>query len=379
MSSKINVNNSRQSDDYMTMRVKRLSFGKEKESTATNTITTSDASEHEMLPLSQHVANSWQTHQQHRRRRLHNHQRCFGRCVEPVYPPSLALSMTVYNIPTICNDENNNMLQRKYDNSENWFDRMMIWERIKYHAKEPCVRPNVLFLYRPIPSLSSSSIQSSSTTGALSPATCKAQIEECPICQMEMTLDRVQTICGHIFHQTCLQQALTTIQPAKCPLCRNGLSSELRWHHIMRTSPSGSMTITTFSSNTLMQNGMIYTKVIKIIFKIPKTSVLNATYLSLCLPYTASSYDLVKRLKFTFIRGILFDVEKKNRGRHVVTSFLIPHLLGHRHHNINDDSTTSLSSHTDTFNFDLSDRMIASCHRCLDKMNIPAAHSWLIP
>ncbi len=150
--------------------------------------------------------------------------------------------------------------------------------------------------------------------------TCKQLCSNCPICgDLLRTRGKVvQTSnCGHIFHNDCLQTSMES-QPC-CTVCSLPISQS-HWRGKM---PSGTMTISEIQSHCHGFEGCP-TYIIAFVFPAglqkkyhPNPSMAFSSHgkYTRYLPASSGGTQLLERLKFAFLRGLLFSV---GRGGSVV-------------------------------------------------------------
>ena len=190
-----------------------------------------------------------------------------------------------------------------------------------------------------------------------------APSKDCVICMMPLksSLPIISLqICNHFFHKKCIEKCLE-MKP-QCPICRKALSEP------QGKSPSGSMTI---SSTTTQCSGYNYGSIVidyKILAGTQKSyhdnpgvahgSKKERAY----LPNNKDGQQLLKRLKYAFMKGLSFTV-----GTSATTGTVNQCIWSSIHHKTSQNGGLSRHGFPDPLYF-------MNCNEELDGLGVPKAH-----
>ena len=229
---------------------------------------------------------------------------------------------------------------------------------MQYFPPNQTIAPNSLQYNAP-----HSFIQNIPSTALIPSLSYLAPNEECAICMISLrSTGHVMSlkICNHFFHKSCIEESLK--KKPQCPICRKALSEP------QGKSPSGSMTV----SSTSSQCSGYHIGSIVIDYH-----MLNGTQKSYhdnpgfthgskqeraYLPDNKDGQELLKRLKYAFMRGLTFTV-----GTSVTTGIANQCTWSSIHHKTSQSGGVSSHGFPDPLYF-------INCNEELDGLGVPKAH-----
>lgn len=169
----------------------------------------------------------------------------------------------------------------------------------------------------------------------------KATNDDCSICLDSLRwTSRHQVVrlknCGHEFHRACLHEALEHFD--LCPICNQAVAPQAPQFCLQGLSPSGVMVAKTSPhvfcdgcwapSGTLVLSYSLPEGLQKAYHKKPGATYASSDWQAF-LPYNEQGVDLLRRLQYAFLHGLLFKVEAGNHQFAGQTTWsTIPHKTG---------------------------------------------------